>query len=502
MSPREVEAFRLFAATQSDGVSAEQATLFEALHDETRKASGHISRIMVEEPITEGLDEQLYRALRFHVEGGDPAARVRHRVAEYRVLMSKHLYALADDRLAEAKALAMQYERFYDWLEIVNLQKSRLARIPSLAESEQARHELEAEESLVLERLVDYINYRNAAKEVHEAFRLPEHMEPASKSEWLTALFQRPLLHDPALPKSETSRYQFWHLRATYLYFMGDLPRAWDASGKLLKLVDDHPFLVEASPEAHVAAWFNHLSLALELGHHEAFNELLAEFQNLADSLVTDADSMSGQKMRQSVFVRAAFLQLKQVLFLGCVDEGLSVVEAIEARVAAFGERQDPFFRAQLPYLFAYVRFLAGAFDDALVNVNEVIAQTNLRDDVRAAALVMRQLIAFDLGDAALFHAHQKDAQGFLAYSNRLDATGAALLDVLAEAVEQGDPQIAHRQLTELHSSLQQREQNPFERNQLPPFDYVAWLESRITGKPFRELFRARGAGEAFRAIR
>jgi hypothetical protein len=206
--------------------------------------------------------------------------------------------------------------------------------------------------------------------------------------------------------------------------------------------------------------------------------------------------------MRQSVFVRAAFLQLKQVLFLGCVDEGLAVVQAIEKRLAAFGERQDPFFRAQLPYLFAYVRYLAGAMEDALANLQSVLAQPNLRDDVRAAALVMRQLIAFDLGSAGLFHAHHQDAQGFLAYSNRLDATGAAILDVLAEAVKQGDPTLAHHQLTVLHHQLQQREQNPFQRNQLPPFDYVAWLESRISGKPFRELFRARGAGEAFRAIR
>ncbi len=499
LSPAETEAFRLYAGSQADAVNAEQAALFEALLDEARKGSGHVARMAVAPEVVDGLDEQLHRALRFRAEGEDPADRVRRLMAEHRLLLDKHLYALADRRLDAARDLAAAYERFYDGLEIINLQKTRLARIASLEEAERARRELEAEEAVILERLVNYINYRNAAKEVHEAFRMPERPGPDRKIEWIAALFQRPLLADPKQAKSETARYHFWHLRCTFHYFDGDLPRAWSASTELLELVRRHPFLVEASPEAHAVSWFNHLGLALELGDANAFGALLGEYRAWPDRLPAGLPEARRARLRGTVSVRADFLELKRDLLYARIDEGLARVRQAERNLAASGEREDPFFRAQLPYLFAYFRFLAGELDAAHATIEAILAQADLRDDIRAAVLFMRQLVAFDRGDGPAFREALPHALGFLDHTGRGRSAEADLLRTLGDAVRDGDPVRAGQRLLALRETLRLQAGNPFERDHLPPFDVAAWLEARVTGRSFRDCL---GAGEAFRVMR
>ena len=65
LSSTEVEYFRLYCVSQSEGTTADQATLFEALLDETRKNSGHINRIQLDSNIAAGLGRELKRSLRF-----------------------------------------------------------------------------------------------------------------------------------------------------------------------------------------------------------------------------------------------------------------------------------------------------------------------------------------------------------------------------------------------------------------------------------------------------
>lgn len=520
MTPVEVESFRLFAATQHDAIHADQVNLFEALHDETRKATGHVARMQVDAETGEGLDEQLYRHLRIRAEAWNPAARVRHLMDEHRLLMDRALYDLADARLDKAMELALHFERFYDALEIVNLRKSRLARIPALEEAVDERRKLEAEEAEILERLVNYINWRNAAKEVHEALRMPERMDPGSKRELMDALFDRPLLRDIKTSKSETARYHFWHLRCTYFYFLGDLQRAWEASGALLKLIGAHPFLVEGSPDAMAIAWFNHLSLALELGQHEAFERLMAEFRALPE---TEAESRRKQakllfedsgvvlpgetpkqdpRLEATVTIRSCFLELKQLLFQGRIEEGLARSAEFDGKTRAFGERLDPYFRAQFPYLRAYFQYLAGNLDEAAESIERVLALPELRDDVKAGALVMRQLLAFDRSDGRTFQLGHMETLGFFSHSGREAGPQKQLLEALGSALEDRDPTRMMQRLIAVRDQLRRLSGDPFERNHLPPFDWLAWLESKISGEPFLVRFLLREGVEAYRVIR
>jgi hypothetical protein len=520
LTPAEVESFRLFAATQHDAVHADQVNLFEALHDETRKSSGHVARMQVDADTAKDLDESLHRHLRIRAEAWNPAARVRHLMDEHRLLMDRSLYDLADRRLDQAMELALHYERFYDALEIVNLRKSRLGRVAALEEAVEERRKLEAEEAQVLDRLVNYINWRNAAKEVHEALRMPDRMDPGSKREVLDALFDRPLLRDIKTSQSETARYHFWHLRCTYYYFIGDLQRAWEASGKLLKLIAEHPFLVQGRTDAMALAWFNHLSLALELGQFEAFEKLMQEFRALPE---TEAESRRKQakmlfedsgvllpgeepkldtRLEAIVNIRASFLDLKQLLFQGRVDEGLVKAKAFDRRTSAFGERLDPYFRAQFPYLLAYFQYLSGELDEASQTIERVLTLPDLRDDVKAGALVMRQLLAFDRSDGKTFQLGHMETIGFFSQSHREQGPQRQLLEVLGSALQDQDPNRMMQRLIGVRDQLLRLSGDPFERNHLPPFDWLAWLESKISGEPFLVRFLQREGREAYRVIR
>ncbi len=498
LSSTEVEYFRLYCVSQSEGTTADQATLFEALLDETRKNSGHINRIQLDSSIAAGLGRELKRSLRFLYDERTVQSQIRSRMTEAEVLADKCLYAQREASLKEAHELAHGFERFYELLEIINLQKAGLQRVHLLEEASESRLQLEEEEKEVLRKLHNYIAYRNVAKEVSEVYRRPEQSYQGSQIDVLQRLFEQPILSDPTQALSLTARYYYLHLRSTYFYFIGDLILAWDHSSQLLELIRQKPFLVDLSTDAFMVTYFNNLGLALELGEYHVFEQRLDDFRKMPSSLI----QFDSPKFLQLVSERSAFLELKYFLYRGLYVEGVERCELVASKLKAGLLKPDSYFEAQFYYFFAYFYYIVGQYEQAILWVDRVLDVPEFRPDVRTNALVLRLIIAFEQADRAYFDQELPAAFFFLEHSNRGLQAERALLSTLEKTLQETDPDTIREHFLILRQELLTVRQNPFEGSHFSSFDAVSWLDSRIAGVPFREVFSQRESTEKFRVIR
>ncbi len=498
LNSSEIEYFRLFAISQPGGPTADQATLFDALVDETRKSSGHVSRIEVEPEVAEGLTRQLRRSLRYLCDEQSIQSQIRSRIAEAQMLQDKRLYAQSDATFRQAHALARRFERFYELLEIINWQKASLQRILSLDEAVVQRLELEALEREALEKLNNYIAYRNAAKAVSEIFRRPEQSPDGSPLESLELLFQQPLLRDAQAPRSLTAQTYFLHLRSTYSYYIGDLGLAWNLSNELMELLRRHPFLIDVSQDGFMVSFFNFLALSLELGEYALFEEKLDEFRRMPETL----KRLDSPMFRQLVLERSVILELKYFLFRGLFDEGIERCQLVAQRMREGLLRPDPYFEAQIYYLFAYFHYIGERRDEARNWLDRILEVPEFRNDVRINAIMLRHILAFEAKDGAFFERELPQTLLFLEHTRLSTHAERALLKTLALALKDPDSQRVVQRFERLREEMLVLRSNPFERNQLSSFDALSWLESHISGQSFKELFSRRDSAEKFRIMR
>lgn len=497
LSEREVEYFRLFAVSQPGEGRADQAILFEALLDESRKPSGHVRRMMVEPDVAEGLNQELRRSLRYLQEPRSVASQIRGKIADAQLLRSKGLHQQCTSVLREARRTAAHFERFYDLLEVLNLQKAGLQYLSLLEEAAELRREIEVEERDTLDRLGNYIAYRNLAKEVSEAYRMPESAQGGPLN-LLEQLFQSPLLRDAEQARSLTARYYFLHLHSTYHYYTGDLFQARAYSEQLMELLQRKPFLIDLSADSFTVTFFNHLALLLELGEYALFAERLQDFRRIPETLQRSDNLL----LRQKVASRSDFLALKYYLYRGQYDKGFLRSRDMAAHFEKGQALRDLYFDAQLFYLIAFFHYLNDQFAEAVRWLNRILDSPEHRDDVRLNALVLRHVIAFEQGDLRAFLRELPSTIFFLEHSKRGLHGELALLHALQMALQEPDPGQVRTRFARLREELQTQRANPFERNPLGGFDAVSWLESRVNGTRFRDVLARRGSPEQFRAMR
>lgn len=498
LTPQEVEYFRLFAVSHPGGPTADQATLFEALLDETRRSSGHVNRIEVDEIVSEGLSRELRRSLRFLYDDRDIQSQIRSRIAEAQVLQDKCLFHQSETTLRKGRELSAHFERFYESLEIINLQKSSLQHILSLEEATLRRQELEVEESEVLKQLHNYMAYRNLAKEITEIYRRPEMSDEGSRLNLLERVFVQPLLRDEKLAQTFTACYYFLHLRSTYAYFLGDLPMAWDQSTRLLHLLRQKPFLVDLSQDGFMVTYFNNLTLTLELGEYDEFANRLEEFRGMPTSLIR----FESPKFRQRVLERACFLEIKYFLHRAMYVEGLQRTERVADQLRDGSLRPDPYFEAQFYFLFAYFAYLNNLPDQAQNWIDRILDVPEFREDARVSALVLRHIIAFEQGDRRIFDQELTSTYFFLEHSQRGLTVERTFLFALHRAFRASSPEAVRENFVLLREELQTLRENPFEKNHLSSFDAVCWLDSQLSGEPFAQVFARRESAEKFRVMR
>lgn len=498
MTPEEIDYFRLYAGSHPNIRSGDMAHLFEALVTEMNDPSGHMERIEADQRVANELYRMLLRSLRFYLDGANIGVVLRSKMEEYRLLIDRCLYDQADRTIADARELAKRFEFFYELIQIINLQKTQLHRISDLKTASEVRAQLEQDEQEAWKLLENYRAFRSISKEISELYRHPEKHGKDSKLEKLSDLFASDLLRQEEAALSQSAHYYFYHERATYFYYIGDVRKAYGENEKLIKLLQRSPFLVDLSLPGFVVTYFNNLVFNLELEHWAEFEKRLNEFENIPDSM-SKFDTL---RYRKYIFERARFLELKKLLFLGKFQEGIDSIPAIEAGIDLYGDKLDPYFKAQFWYVFAYFYFLQEDYEGCRHWLNRLLTISGFREDVTAEALMFSRVLDYEMGWHEAFRKALPDTKNFLKKTDRLLETHLSVLDGLETAIQAGSDLEKCNALEQVRRKIDESESNPDTKMHVGYFDYTSWLQSKLEKRPFSEVFAAREATSKFRVIR
>jgi hypothetical protein len=184
-------------------------------------------------------------------------------------------------------------------------------------------------------------------------------------------------------------------------------------------------------------------------------------------------------------------LVLGATIQAGDYDEAEKIVLEIAERLDFYGDKIPSTDIVILKFNMAIVYFVNNHYSKAIKMLNEIINdnERSLRDDIQSFARIIRLIVFWEKGERALLPYATLSTYRFLYKRKKLYKFESIVLQFIKEKV----PTIltSSKQkaaFIELKNELEKQLQDPFEKKALDYFDFITWVESKISKKEFKVL--------------
>ncbi|KAA3632201.1 MAG: hypothetical protein DWQ02_15110 [Bacteroidetes bacterium] len=216
----------------------------------------------------------------------------------------------------------------------------------------------------------------------------------------------------------------------------------------------------------------------------EKFEEIPKTLKKLREVPATSPE----QKRR--LFVRSINLETDFYIQTGQFESGIEKIKPLldnsEKQFKKTGQQQ----KLGLFYNLAYLYFGAGNFDKALDWINRLLQQPGLkaRQDIHSFSRLLNLIIHYELGNDELLEYIVKSTSRFLSGRKRLFKVEAIMLKLMRQYPNWITGEEKANGFSKLVKELKALQQDEFEQKAFAYFDFISWMESKITGKSFAEI--------------
>ncbi len=404
------------------------------------------------------------------------------------ILYNKALYKECEKFVGRAKQIARKHEKFYHLFELISWEKKLLNAAHESGVFSKDMDELVKEEELVIAKLRNLAEYTMIYSKINLIFRSGGFTRTDSEREMVESIADYHLIKGKNTALSTKAASICYYIKGLCAATNRNYTDSYAFFNRTREILDDNPLIKDESGRRYVMTLFHLLRCYIDSGDYEKARMLIEEIRSL--------ESKKGFKsidLSVRIFSNSYYHELVLLHSIGEFQKSVDLIEKIEEGQAKFGDKITKEMEILLSYNKAYSYFGIGDYKSALHYLNEVLNdnEQNLRQDIYSFSRVFNLVIHSELENYDFLEYVVKSTNRYLSKQDR---------DYEIENVC-----IKHiRKLAKTHIKVNQLEifeamneeigellklQN--ERTILEYFNIAAWVESKISKKPFDELVRA-----------
>jgi hypothetical protein len=435
------------------------------------------------------LGELILESLRWYHSRHSVDAQLWAAITSIEVLYEKRLLRQCMKLLQKAKAKAIHYDKQRHLLELYTWEEKLMIEMLSSERSEEVIDTIFKGNKEASERVQHVIRFRQLLNNTVRLFRKGGLIRSAEHQKALRRIASDPLLKNEKDYATYHELYYFFNIKGMISMLMSDWGTSYTWRKKHLELIESHPEQIQESPRLYISS-LNNFILSCEYTQRTAELDLtFAKVLKLMADPVYNANT--------NIMLR----------LLGCCSSVLHhyiLTGEFEKGAGLLRQMEGPFYRV-LPveinksseisfyYTFAYACFGAGELKRALYWLNKILndPDTGVRDDIRVAARLLNLIVHYELGNENLLEYNVRSTYRFLYNRNSLFRMETIVINFIRLEM----PKINSRReelqaFARLKKEIEKLARDPNQKRSLEYFDFISWLESRISGKEFAEVVK------------
>lgn len=425
----------------------------------------------------------------FHLENSIDA-RIGRMLHQVEVLHDKALYDDAERMLISARRLARTHDRRPALLSIIRWEQRLMERC-NYAQADPDRLEQVVKEARTVLSEEEQVNtlWEMKSQVFMELYRGGQTRTAGATSK-MKALLEHPLLQDVHRLYTARACFLFHHVHAAAAYSTGSLEECMHQlhCGYAVLELDREKFIEE--PNLAVSTLSNLIYVKLNLGYFKEAQELLSEFRTLPGSW----NMAETEDLDLKLFATSTSLELTIHTRMGAFDKALELLPVVERGMAHHAHRLGPMRKAAFYYQIAYAYWGSGQTDKALRWINRLLNDIHIDESAEIVSFgrILNLLALLDADQLDLLPYTLRNTGRFLNTRKRMHRFEPIVLSMVRGAMKSKNPEtrtVIYRTFLE---QLLPLEADPFERAVFDHLDPIAWVESKLTGRPFADLVKER----------
>jgi hypothetical protein len=186
-------------------------------------------------------------------------------------------------------------------------------------------------------------------------------------------------------------------------------------------------------------------------------------------------------------------------LTAGLFREGLEYADMAREQLPVFERRLFASNKVSLYHDMFYIYFGCRKYEESLEWLNKLLNETTLgvREDIQVTARLTNLILHYELGNYDLLPYLLRRTYSFMLKRKRLHKLEKILLQFIGKLLRT-NPLVKKEIIAlfaEIKTALEKLIHNPDEAMVLTEyFDYISWLESKITGRSFERIVKEKRA--------
>lgn len=279
----------------------------------------------------------------------------------------------------------------------------------------------------------------------------------------------------------------YWHeVYIRYYGILQNFPMYYRHAQKWVDLFDAFPEMKEKDPDLYIRGLHFLLEAYFYTNNYGAYDKVLGELKGMLD-LGDKLNMMT--RVQGGIFYYTALIN--KHFMQGTFTEGLSLVPELEQWLDEHDLYIDWHRRLIFIYKIACLYFGSGDNDRAIDYLNQIIHYHSgtLRQDLQSYARLLHLICHYELGHYNLLEYLVKSVYRFLNRMEDLNGVLKEILRFLRRELYADDKRLLEA-FRELKETLEQLQENPYERRSFLYLDIISWLESKIEGIPVEQVVR------------
>lgn len=487
MGKGEKRHFKVHSSRHVIGAKNNYVKLFDAISSQKSYDKGDLRK---QKPFFHfrAIKSRLYSAVLDSLENFHTSERikVRRMLSQVEILFDKSLFKNCRRLIDKAKLIAGKNEMFENLLELVQWEYRIALRTYDLNRMEKCLKE----EKKYLELYGNYKLYFDLANRIAMQYQKTGPERSKREMQEVMDLSNNPHLKNPTGARSFRASIYFYEALCFYALTKGNFSKIYLYSKKMIDLFNAHPHMISFYPSAYLGKMNKLLVAITGLKKYEEMAVYVQQLKEVKSRLKSLSD--------RTIAFFYQYQLLNYYIWTGRFAEADPELKRIERELPEYESKLNQQQKMVLYVVIAETHFGRENYRRSLQWLNKLTFFGGLqqRKDVESFIRIFQLIIHYELSSERDFMISLfKSVYRFLYKRERLYKFEVAVMGFIKQNMlkEVGRKEM-RIQFRKLKISLEALEKDPYEKHALEYFDYISWLESKISGRSFADVVRAKYA--------
>lgn len=402
------------------------------------------------------------------------------------VLYDKELYNESLKILSKAEKIAEQNEMDPELLEIINIRRKVLRTKSSLNEGAEEIMKTYEQEKNVIDKMSNLWGYKKLYDELIIFTSSKGLTKNKEEQKELYRIIEHPLIADYTNAKSLHAKIFYHQIKGIAVRFISDIENAYMHMKELIRIIDAHPSKKKIFGPFYILAKQNLITHIVDLNKIDELDKYSEELLKEND-LLTDLPG----KMKKFLEARSYTILTGVDIQNGDFDKAQPMIQKI-LELSENNQYRDEEIVSN--YVAAMNYFGLGELNQSLKYLNKIFNSKAfmLRTDVQSSSRIFNLILHYELGNIDSLEYFIKSTYRFLHKTKNLLQFEILTLKIIKKLTKVSNQKELIELLKEHRSELEKVFTDPAESEQMHGFDIIAWVDSKIQNKTYREVIKER----------